>query len=137
MYLDEDFYKAIEWSKGKYLEDVKGERERPDLFVMTEHGVEVYDHFCFGQSGSPVYMSTPYLCREFAARHPELYHIEYIVNLNHVPATSLNALFMAPIDKPKNAYIVTSGEYSDYRVDEVFSDKEKADSFVSKSTGKI
>lgn len=24
MYLDEDFYKAIEWAKGKYLEDVKG-----------------------------------------------------------------------------------------------------------------
>ncbi len=134
MYLDEEFYKAIEWAKGKYLEDVKGERERPDLFVMTEHGVEVYDHFCFGQSGSPVYLGTPYLCREFAARHPESYDVEYIVNLNHVPATSLNALFVAPLDEPKTAYVVTSGKYSDYHIDGVFSDKEKADFFADKDS---
>lgn len=40
---------------------------------------------------------------------------------------------MAPTDKSKTAYVVTSGEYSDYRVDGVFSDKEKADSFVKKA----
>ena len=133
MYLDEDFYHAIDWAKGEYIEDVKGDRERPELFVMYESGPKVFDHFDFGPSGTPAYGGARLLRREFAARHPELYHVEYIINLNHVPATSLNALFMAPTDKPKTAYVVTSGEYSDYRVDGVFSDKEKADSFVTKA----
>ena len=132
MYLDEDFYHAIDWAKGEYIEDVKGDRERPELFVMYESGPKVFDHFDFGPSGTPAYGGAPLLRREFAARHPELYHVEYIVNLNHVPATSLNALFMAPIDEPKTAYVVTSGEYSDYHIDGVFSDKEKADFFADK-----
>lgn len=133
MYLDEDFYHAIDWAKGEYIEDVKGDRERPELFVMYESGPKVFDHFDFGPSGTPAYGGAPLLRREFAARHPELYHVEYIVNLNHVPATSLNALFMAPIDEPKTAYVVTSGEYSDYSVDGVFSDKAKAYLFVNKA----
>lgn len=132
MYLDEDFYHAIDWAKGEYIEDVKGDRERPELFVMYESGPKVFDHFDFGPSGTPAYGGAPLLRREFAARHPELYHVEYIVNLNHVPATSLNALFMAPIDEPKTAYVVTSGEYSDYHIDGVFSDKDKADLFADK-----
>ena len=132
MYLDEEFYKAIDWAKGEYIEDVKGDRERPELFVMTKTRPKVFDHLCFGPSGSPAYLGTPYLRREFAASHPESYDVEYIVNLNHVPATSLNALFMAPTDKPKTAYVVTSGEYSDYHIDGVFSDKEKADFFADK-----
>lgn len=133
MYLDEDFYHAIDGAKGEYIEDVKGDRERPELFVMYESGPKVFDHFDFGPSGTPAYGGAPLLRREFAARHPELYHVEYIVNLNHVPATSLNALFMAPIDEPKTAYVVTSGEYSDYSVDGVFSDKAKAYLFVNKA----
>ena len=133
MYLDEDFYHAIDWAKGEYIEDVKGDRERPELFVMYESGPKVFDHFDFGPSGTPAYGGAPLLRREFAARHPELYHVEYIVNLNHVPATSLNALCMAPIDEPKTAYVVTSGEYSDYHIDGVFSDKEKAYLFVNKA----
>ena len=133
MYLDEDFYHAIDGAKGEYIEDVKGDRERPELFVMYESGPKVFDHFDFGPSGTPAYDGAPLLRREFAARHPELYHVEYIVNLNHVPATSLNALFMAPIDEPKTAYVVTSGEYSDYSVDGVFSDKAKAYLFVNKA----
>lgn len=133
MYLDEDFYHAIDWAKGEYIEDVKGDRERPELFVMYESGPKVFDHFDFGPSGTPAYGGAPLLRREFAARYPELYHVEYIVNLNHVPATSLNALFMAPIDEPKTAYVVTSGEYSDYSVDGVFSDKAKAYLFVNKA----
>lgn len=132
MYLDEDFYHAIDWAKGEYIEDVKGDRERPELFVMYESGPKVFDHFDFGPSGTPAYDGAPLLRREFAVRYPELYHVEYIVNLNHVPATSLNALFMAPIDEPKTAYVVTSGEYSDYHIDGVFSDKEKADFFADK-----
>lgn len=132
MYLDEDFYHAIDWAKGECIEDVKGDRERPELFVMYESGPKVFDHFDFSPSGTPAYGGAPLLCREFAARHPELYHVEYIVNLNHVPATSLNALFMAPIDEPKTAYVVTSGEYSDYHIDGVFSEKEKADFFADK-----
>ena len=133
MYLDEEFYKAIDWAKGEYIEDVKGDRERPELFVMTKTRPKVFDHLCFGPSGSPAYLGTPYLRREFAARHPESYDVEYIVNLNHVSETQLSALFRAPIDEPKTAYVVTSGEYSDYSVDGVFSDKAKAYLFVNKA----
>lgn len=133
MYLDEDFYKAIEWAKGKYLEDVKGEQERPVLFVMDKYGPKVFDHFGFDMNGIPLYEGTPEMSREFAASHPGLYNVEYIVNLNRVPATSLNALFVAPLDEPKIAYVVTSGKYSDYHVDGVFSDKQKANSFVNKA----
>ena len=132
MYLDDDFYNAIDCAKGECIEDVKGDRERPDLFVMYESGPKVFDSFDFGPSGTPAYGGAPLLRRDFAARHPELYHVEYIVNLNHVPETQLSALFRAPLDEPKTAYVVTSGEYSDYRIDGVFSDKEKADFFADK-----
>lgn len=133
MYLDEDFYHAIDWAKGECIEDVKGDRERPTLFVMVESGPKVFNRFDFGPSGTPAYGGAPLLRRDFAARHPELYHVEYIVNLNHVSETQLSALFRAFLDEPKTAYVVTSGEYSDYRVDGVFSDKEKAESFVTKA----
>ena len=132
MYLDDDFYNAIDCAKGECIEDVKGDRERPDLFVMYESGPKVFDSFDFGPSGTPAYGGAPLLRRDFAARHPELYHVEYIVNLNHVPETQLSALFRAPLDEPKTAYVVTSGEYSDYHIDGVFSDKEKADFFADK-----
>ena len=133
MYLDEDFYHAIDWAKGECIEDVKGDREKPNLFVMYESGPKVFDHFDFGPSGTPAYGGALLLRREFAARYPELCHVEYIVNLDWVSETQLSALFRAPLDKPKTAYVVTSGEYSDYRVDGVFSDKEKADSFAKKA----
>ena len=132
MYLDDDFYNAIDCAKGECIEDVKGDRERPDLFVMYESGPKVVDRFDFCPSGTPAYGGAPLLRRDFAARHPELYHVEYIVNLNHVPETQLSALFRAPLDEPKTAYVVTSGEYSDYHIDGVFSDKEKADFFADK-----
>lgn len=132
MYLDEEFYKAIDWAKGKYIEDVKGNRERPLLFAMDEYGPKVFDHFGFDINGIPKYEGTPEMSKEFAIEYPDLYHVEYIVNLNHVSETQLSALFRASLDKPKTAYVVTSGEYSDYRIDGVFSDKEKADFFADK-----
>lgn len=132
MYLDEDFYHAIDWAKGECIEDVKGDRERPALFVMEESGPKVFDRFDFGPSGTPAYGGAPLLRRDFAARHPELYHVEYIVNLNHVSETQFSALFRASLDEPKTAYVVTSGEYGDYHIDGVFSDKEKADFFADK-----
>ena len=132
MYLDEEFFNAIDWAKGECIEDVKGDREKPALFVMEESGPKVFDRFDFGPSGTPAYGGAPLLRRDFAARHPELYHVEYIVNLNHVSETQLSALFRAPLDEPKTAYVVTSGEYSDYHIDGVFSEKEKADFFADK-----
>ena len=132
MYLDEDFFNAIDWAKGECIEDVKGDREKPALFVMEESGPKVFDRFDFGPSGTPAYGVAPLLRRDFAARHPELYHVEYIVNLNHVSETQLSTLFIAPLDEPKTAYVVTSGEYSDYHIDGVFSDKEKAVFFADK-----
>lgn len=132
MYLDEEFFNAIDWAKGECIEDVKGDREKPALFVMEESGPKVFDRFDFGPSGTPAYGGAPLLRRDFAARQPELYHVEYIVNLNHVSETQLSALFRAPLDEPKTAYVVTSGEYSDYHIDGVFSEKEKADFFADK-----
>ena len=132
MYLDDDFYNAIDCAKGECIEDVKGDREKPALFVMEESVPKVFDRFDFGPSGTPAYGGAPLLRRDFAARHPELYHVEYIVNLNHVSETQLSALFRAPLDKPKTAYVVTSGEYGDYHIDGVFSDKEKAVFFADK-----
>ena len=132
MYLDEEFFNAIDWAKGECIEDVKGDREKPALFVMEESGPKVFDRFDFGPSGTPAYGVAPLLRRDFAARHPELYHVEYIVNLNHVSETQLSTLFIAPLDEPKTAYVVTSGEYSDYHIDGVFSDKEKAAFFADK-----
>ena len=132
MYLDDDFYNAIDCAKGECIEDVKGDREKPALFVMEESGPKVVDHFDFGPSGTPAYGDAPLLSREFATIHPELYHVEYIVNLNRVSETQLSALFREPLDKPKTAYVVTSGEYSDYHIDGVFSDKEKAVFFADK-----
>lgn len=131
MYLDEEFYEAIEWARGEYIEDVKGDRERPYLFIMKESGPMVLDSFSFGQSGTPAYGEAPMLRKEFAARHPELHNVEYIVNLNHVPATSLNALFMAPADAHPKIYAVYEGGY-DSDVEAVFTDKEKADTFCDK-----
>mgnify|MGYP006959801146 FL=1 len=132
MYLDEEFYKAIDWAKGECIEDVKGDRERPHLFVMHETGPMVFDRFSFEPSGTPAYDGTPNLRRDFAAKYPELYKVEYIVNLNRVSETQVSALFRAPIDEPKTAYVVTSGEYSDYHIDGVFSDKKKAEFYADK-----
>ena len=134
MYLDEEFYKAIDWAKGKYIEDVKGERERPLLFAMDEYGPKVFDHFGFDINGIPIYEGTPEMSKEFAVEYPELYKVEYIVNLSRVSETDISALFRAPIDEPKTAYVVTSGEYSDYHIDGVFSDEEKANVFADKKS---
>lgn len=134
MYLDEEFYNAIDWARGECIEDVKGDRERPHLFVMHETGPMVFDRFSFGPSGTPAYDGTPNLRRDFAAKYPELYKVEYIVNLNRVSETQVSALFRAPIDKPKTAYVVTSGEYSGYHIDGVFSDEEKANCFADKKS---
>ena len=134
MYLDDEFYQAIEVEKGKYIEDVKGNIERPDLFVMTKKGPRIFTHFVFEPDGSPLICFTGNLSKDFAQKYPELYDVEYIVNLNHVPATSLNALFLAPIDEHKTAYVVTSGKYSDYHIDGVFSDEEKANFFADKNS---
>nr|DAP41553.1 MAG TPA: hypothetical protein [Caudoviricetes sp.] len=133
MYLDDEFYQAIECEKGKYLEDVKGNIERPDLFVMTKTGPRIFTRSDFEPDGSPLICFTSNLSKDFAQKYPELYDVEYIVNLNHVPATSINALFLVPLDEPKTAYVVTSGQYSDYHVDGVFSDKQKANSFANKA----
>ena len=133
MYIDDDFFKAIDRAKGKCIEDVKGEREVAPLFVMYKSGcMYVTDFFDFFDDGSP---GTNSVCfsRSYIVEHSDDDPIDYIVNLNHVSETQLSALFREPLDKPKTAYVVTSGEYSDYRVDGVFSDKERAVSFAKKA----
>ena len=132
MYIDDDFFKAIDRAKGKCIEDVKGEREVAPLFVMYKSGcMYVTDFFDFFDDGSP---GTNSICfsRSYIVEHSDDDPIDYIVNLNHVSETQLSALFREPLDKPKTAYVVTSGEYSDYHIDGVFSDKEKAVFFADK-----
>lgn len=54
MYIDDDFFKAIDRAKGKCIEDVKGEREVAPLFVMYKNGdMYVTDFFDFFDDGSP------------------------------------------------------------------------------------
>lgn len=97
MYLDEEFYKAIDWAKGKYIEDVKGEHEVPNLFVMYKDGtIYVTDFYDFFSDGS-LYINSCCLSRSYAATNPDDTPIKYIVNLNHVSETQLSALFRAPI----------------------------------------
>ena len=132
MYIDDDFFKAIDRAKGKCIEDVKGEREVAPLFVMYKSGcMYVTDFFDFFDDGSP---GTNSICfsRSYIVEHSDDDPIDYIVNLNHVSETQLSALFRAPLGEPKTAYVVTSGEYSDYHIDGVFSDKEKAVFFADK-----
>lgn len=95
MYLDDEFYQAIEGEKGKYLEDVKGNIERPNLFVMTKTGPRIFTRSDFEPDGSPLICFTSNLSKDFAAIYPELYHVEYIVNLDRVSETQLSALFRA------------------------------------------
>ena len=132
MYIDDDFFKAIDRAKGKCIEAVKGEREVAPLFVMYKSGcMYVTDFFDFFDDGSP---GTNSICfsRSYIVEHSDDDPIDYIVNLNHVSETQLSALFRAPLDEPKTAYVVTSGEYSDYHIDGVFSDKEEAVFFADK-----
>lgn len=132
MYVDDAFYKAIEWAKGEYIEDVKAPKERPYLFVMRSTGPKVFDFFDFETDGALSSEEVRLLSKGFLLEYPEFNNVEYVVNLQHVSETSLNALHVAPAEELKTAYVVTSGEYSDYRVDGVFSNKEKADLFANK-----
>ena len=100
MYIDDDFFKAIDRAKGKCIEDVKGEREVAPLFVMYKDGcMYVTDFFDFFDDGSP---GTNSVCfsRTYIVEHSDEDPIDYIVNLNHVSETQLSALFRAPLDKP-------------------------------------
>ena len=134
MYVDDAFYKAIDWAKGEYIEDVKAPKERPYLFVMRSTGPKVFDFFDFDTGGDFSFGEVRLLSKGFLLEYPEFDNVEYVVNLRHVLETSLDALFMAPADKPQTAYVVTSGAYSDYHIDGVFSDKEKADFFADKDS---
>lgn len=132
MYVDDAFYKAIEWAKGEYIEDVKAPKERPYLFVMRSTGPKVFGFFDFETNGALSSGEVRPLSKGFLLEYPEFNNVEYVVNLQHVSETSLNALYVAPAEESKIAYVVTSGEYSGYCIDGVFSDEEKADLFANK-----
>lgn len=128
MYIDDDFYEAIKpFSKNNSIEQVKGITERPELFVKYKDGeFRLFCSYDFYMDGS--YKKSWLTSFIGYTGSP----IEYVVNLRHCPLTNLQALFWAPNDKSKTAYVVTSGEYSDYHIDGVFSDKEKAVFFADK-----
>lgn len=129
MYIDDEFYDAIKpFSKNNCIDQVKGTANRPDLFIKYKDGeVRVLCGYDFYRDGS---------YKKSYTTSPIGYNgapIEYVVNLLCCPRTTMYLLFAQPVVPLKTAYVVTSGEYSDYRVDGVFSDKEKADLFAKKT----
>ncbi len=82
MYLDDEFYRAIDNFRHKHLEDVKAKNERANVFVQyANNDFRVLDVFDFRQDGSPY-------------RDWNTSDVAYFVNLDSVPATSLNGLFL-------------------------------------------
>lgn len=128
MYIDDEFYEAIKpFSKNNCIDQVKGTTNRPDLFIKYKDGeVRVLCSYDFYMDGS---------YKKSYTTSPIGYNgapIEYVVNLRCCPRTTMYVLFAQPVVPLKTAFVVTSGEYSDYRVDGVFSDKEKAEFFADK-----
>lgn len=130
MHIDDEFYEAIKpFSENNRIEQVKGTADRPELFIKYEDGeIRLLCSYDFEMDGSyeKSYMTSPMG-----------YHgapIEYVVNLRCCPRTTMYVLFAQPVVPLKTAYVVTSGEYSGYHIDGVFSDEEKANSFADKKS---
>ncbi len=137
MYVDEAFFKAVEPSEKENtphyhsVAEVKGTAERPYLFTMFENGeMRVNDHFDFSMNGTFERSYAP--LRNNNEGYIEPVPIKYVVNLNHCLQTSIDAIFLQSTVFPTKAYIVTAGEYSDYRIEGVFTDKKLAEFFAVK-----
>ncbi len=104
MYVDGDFFKAVEPNEKEYIpcyrtiDEVKGTAERPYLFVMFENGeMEVYDHFDFGMDGSYSDEGLRWPLRFDDDEKVIAVPIKYVVNLNHCLQTSMDAIFLQTI----------------------------------------
>lgn len=88
MYMDDDFFRAIEGHKFARVEDVTGTGEHPYLFFKTKTGYfsccDSYDYEPDGTLSELV----------------SLDDIEYIVNLDRIPATTPSVLFVDLPVKP-------------------------------------
>ena len=133
MYIDEQFYEAIKPFKRQYIEECKGEKERPYLFVKYVEGdMTALDFFDFDMDGFLSPSRLQHLTR--VGQQENVFDdlsVDYVVNLKHCIETNPQTIFLESA-KPSTAYVVTSGEYSDYHIDGVFSDKKKADFFADK-----
>lgn len=130
MYIDDEFYEAIKpFSKNDSIDQVKGVTERPELFVKYKDGeIRLFCSYDFDMDGSyEKSWLTSFIGYTGAP-------IEYVVNLRCCPRTTMYVLFAQPVVPLKTAYVVTSGEYSGYHIDGVFSDEEKANSFADKKS---
>ncbi len=142
MYIDEDFFKAITptepWPWHRSIGDVKGTAERPYLFIMYENGdMLALSHFDFDMNGSideKKYSTSPYWqdCEGCRNNSP----IKYVVNLDHCLQTTLSAIFLQPIEPLSKVYVVTSGDYSDYHIDGVFTTEANANLFAEKDSAR-
>lgn len=128
MYIDDEFYEAIKpFSKNDSIDQVKGITERPELFIKYQDGkIRLFCSYDFDMDGS---YEKSWLTSFIGYTGSP---IEYVVNLRCCPRTTMHVLFAQPVVPLKTAYVVTSGEYSGYHIDGVFSDEEKANSFADK-----
>ena len=82
MYVDDEFYYTTERVKHERLENVKAKADQANIFIKYKNGhfrfLDIYD---FRQDGSPY-------------RDWNTSDVAYFVNLDSVPATSLNGLFL-------------------------------------------
>lgn len=132
MYIDDEFYEAIKpFSENNCIEQVKGTTDRPELFIKYKDGeIRLFCSYDFDMDGS---YEKSWLTSFIGYTGSP---IEYVVNLRCCPYTTMFVLFGQPVVPLKTAYVVTSGEYSDYQIDGVFSDKDKADFFADKDGGR-
>nr|DAK84808.1 MAG TPA: hypothetical protein [Caudoviricetes sp.] len=130
MYIDDEFYEAIKpFSKNDSIDQVKGVTERPDLFVKYKDGeFRLFCSYDFDMDGS---YEKSWLTSFIGYTGSP---IEYVVNLRCCPRTTMHVLFAQPVVPLRTAYVVTSGEYSGYHIDGVFSDEEKANLFADKKS---
>lgn len=102
MYIDEQFYEAIKPIRHQCLEDCKGEKERPSLFVKyIEEDMLVLDHFDFKEDGSLALPQMQHITR--IGQQENIFDdlsVEYIVNLQHCIATNPQILFSQPVLQP-------------------------------------
>ncbi len=104
MYVDGEFFKAVEPNEKEYIpcyrqiDEVKGTAERPYLFVMFENGeMEVYDYFDFDLDGSYSDEGLRLPLRFDDDEKVVAVPIKYVVNLNHCPEISMDAIFLQSI----------------------------------------
>lgn len=128
MYIDDDFREAIEPIKRSFINDCKRGDETPYILANFDDGeIIILNPSDFESDGN--LSDDKY---SFITNPEEPNEIIYMANLECSLKTSPSALFLESV-KPFTAYVVTSGEYSDYHIEGVFSTEAKAKNYADKT----